>query len=77
MYLYILLMIASLPCFHSINIPSEWELDARIMLSKLWVSYRFHSINIPSEWELLGQINAAEELSDGSFHSINIPSEWE
>jgi hypothetical protein len=35
-------------CFHSINIPSEWECD---VLCEFVRSLGFHSINIPSEWE--------------------------
>jgi hypothetical protein len=36
-------------CFHSINIPSEWELWS--VRDRTWDNRGFHSINIPSEWE--------------------------
>ena len=36
-------------CFHSINIPSEWE--SQIKFARVKYDLGFHSINIPSEWE--------------------------
>ncbi len=37
-------------CFHSINVPSEWE-HQQLICSLIWL-FCFHSINVPSEWEL-------------------------
>ncbi len=42
----------SLPRFHSISFPSEWELELRT--TPACATFRFHSISFPSEWEPVG-----------------------
>ncbi len=37
-------------CFHSINVPSEWERICK-QDTNIWGIFSFHSINVPSEWE--------------------------
>ena len=75
MYLYILLMIASLPCFHSINIPSEWEFckSAIANFNNTRVSIQLISPASGNVSTSFGSIS----LKTSRFHSINIPSEWE
>ena len=38
--------------FHSIGIPSAWELSTQAAIREDW-KMRFHSIGIPSAWEQL------------------------
>ncbi len=42
-------------CFHSINVPSEWELSKAD--TSIWGIIGFHSINVPSEWERTNYMN--------------------
>ena len=62
--------------FHSINIPSEWELEMRRLHLKhylLFVSIQL--ISPASGNSMFATVDGVVYLS--GFHSINIPSEWE
>ncbi len=61
--------------FHSINIPSEWELTAELRLSDDLFEVSIQLIS-PASGNLL-RINCQSSRNPFSFHSINIPSEWE
>ncbi len=54
--------------FHSINVPSEWELIKRGWVLPKILLGDFHSINVPSEWEHKGHKLTAKELISFPFN---------
>ncbi len=59
-------------CFHSINVPSEWELVT--WLQQIISQLSFHSINVPSEWEHHSAPKAKRPNQKGYKVSIQLMS---